>query len=217
MAGSAPHDIVILIHGFFRTGRDMHRLRNLLAELGWRAEAITIPSRFGTLEDCVRVLENKIAEIPPDVERIHLVGHSFGGLVIRAFLARNRVPNLGRCVLIGTPNRGACLADLEVMLLPGIRKVVKPLRALVTTAPPIPPPFDSPPPQIGIIASDRNWLLGGLLIPGKSDGRVELSSTPLEGMADYALVQFVHPRMHKHRETALLVDRFLRNGVFRIE
>jgi pimeloyl-ACP methyl ester carboxylesterase len=206
---------VILIHGFFRTGRDMHRLRDLLGEYGWRTCALTVPARFGTLEDCVRTLEKKIAGISSGAERIHLVGHSFGGLVIRAFLARNRLPNRGRCVLIGTPNRGACLADLEVKLIPGIKRVVKPLRALVTTAAPLPPPLDSPSPEIGVIASDNSRLLGGLLIPGKNDGRVELSSTPLDGMTDYTLVSFVHTKMHKRRETAGLVDHFLRTGEFR--
>ncbi|MHB9028548.1 MAG: esterase/lipase family protein [Candidatus Latescibacterota bacterium] len=214
MADEPQRDVVILIHGFFRTGRDMHRLRNLLAEYGWRASAITVPSFFGALDDCVDTLGKKLAGMRSDAGRIHLVGHSFGGLVIRAFLARNRMPNLGRCVLIGTPNRGACLADLEAMLLPGIRKVVKPLHALVTTAAPIPPPLNSPPPEIGVIASDNPHLLGGLLIPGKSDGRVELSSTPLDGMADYILVPFIHTRMHKRRETAELADRFLRTGKF---
>jgi len=114
---------------------------------------------------------------------------------------------------MGTPNKGARLAGLETKVFPGIETVVKPLTALAAAAP-IPPPLNSPPPEIGVIASKNSRMLTGFLIPEPSDGRVELSSTPLEGMTDYALVPFVHNRMHKRRETAALIDRFLRTGKF---
>lgn len=212
--GGAREGIVILVHGYFRTGRNMHPLRDLLAGYGWGTVAVTVPAFFGTLDDCVRTLEREMASIRRDSGPVHFVGHSFGGLVIRAFLARNPGANTGRCVLIGTPNRGAALADLGSRLFPGIGRILRPLTALVTTAAPVPPPCGRPAPEIGIIASDNPRLLTGILIRKPSDGRVELDSTPLEGMADYTVVPYVHTRMHKRPETAALVDRFLRTGRF---
>lgn len=207
-------DRVILVHGYFRTGRDMHPLRDLLRGLGLSTRVVTVPSFFGTLDDCARTLARAVAAEAPGASRLNFVGHSFGGLVIRAFLARHDVPNLGRVVLIGTPNRGAGLADLGAQLFPFLPRIVKPLRSLVSFAPPIPPSRNVPPPEIGIIASDNPRLLSGLLIRGASDGRVELASTPLPGMADYTVVHSVHTKMHKRPETAALVDRFLRTGRF---
>ncbi len=207
-------DLVFLVHGYFRTGRDMHPLRDLLKNLGWRTRVVTVPSFFGTLDDCVRTLERAVAAEATGASRLHFVGHSFGGLVIRAYLAQREIPNPGRVVLIGTPNRGAGLADLGACLCPPITRVLKPLRALVSSAPPILPPRNDPPPEVGIIASDNPRLLSGLFIRGASDGRVELASTPLPGMADYTVVHYVHTKMHKRPETAALVDRFLRTGKF---
>ncbi|WP_405049735.1 esterase/lipase family protein [Rhizobium sp. 1399] len=43
--------------------------------------------------------------------RLHLIGHSMGGLVIRAMLKDYRPSNLGRVVMIGTPNNGSQVAD----------------------------------------------------------------------------------------------------------
>lgn len=43
--------------------------------------------------------------------RVHFVGHSLGGLLIRAYLQNKRMEKLGRFVLIGTPNRGSELVD----------------------------------------------------------------------------------------------------------
>ncbi|KJV53803.1 hypothetical protein OTSGILL_0508 [Orientia tsutsugamushi str. Gilliam] len=42
---------------------------------------------------------------------ISFVGVSMGGLVIRAYLHKYKIPNLGKVVLIGTPNKGSEVAD----------------------------------------------------------------------------------------------------------
>lgn len=209
---SGVKETVILVHGYFRTGRDMRQLHRLLEECGWRVITVTIPAIFGTLEDCRTALESVLAGDALHDGPVHLVGHSFGGLVIRDFLAKNRLPCPGRCVLIGTPNHGSRLADLGVRIFPPIAHILKPLRALTTNAPDIPPSLA--PIAVGVIAGNRNRLLTGVFLPPESDGRVEVASTRFEGMTDFIVVPHVHTKIHRRPETARLVDRFLRTGRF---
>ncbi len=206
--------LTVLVHGYFKDGRDMAALGRHLEGLGRRIAIADLPATFGTLERCRDGLAGFIDGAAPDGITVHLVGHSFGGLVIRSYLAMRDDPRIGRCVLIGTPNRGARLADIGLALFPPARWVLRPLDALVSSAPPIPAPLHDPPPIMGIIAGNRNRLISGIFLSRESDGRVEVVETMLDGMADFVVVPYIHTRMHKRPETAALVDRFLATGRF---
>ena len=206
--------LTILVHGYFKGGHDMEPLARLLEDLERRVAVVDLPATFGSLDRCRDGLERFLASKAANAETVHLVGHSFGGLVIRAYLAANKAERIGRCVLIGTPNRGARLADLGLRFFPFAYRVLKPLDSLVTYAPPIPPPRRYPPPETGIIAGNRNRLISGIFLSRASDGRVEVEETRLDGMADFIVLPFIHTRIHKRPETAALVDRFLATGRF---
>jgi pimeloyl-ACP methyl ester carboxylesterase len=205
---------VVLAHCYYRGPGNIHPLRDLLAEMGYRVAVPRLPTTFGSIDDNRRVLEKTIAGLDMGGGALNLVGHSFGGLVIRAFLAANETPPIGRCVLIGTPNHGTRLADVGRIFGRPLFPILKPLNSLTTDAPPIPPPLASPPPEIGIIAGNRNHHLSGLLLSRESDGRVEVESAKLEGMADFIVLPYKHTKVHTRRETAELIDRFLRTGKF---
>jgi pimeloyl-ACP methyl ester carboxylesterase len=204
--------MVVLVHGYFTGASDMVPLRGFLADFGYRVVTAHLPATFGSLEECRDVLAETIDALERDGGPLHLVGHSFGGLVIRSYLAEHEVTGLGRCVLIGTPNRGSRLADLGRRFFPPAFHLLKPLDSLTTDAPPIPPPRNIPLPEIGIIAGNQNRLISGIFLSRESDGRVEVESAKLEGMTDFIVLPFIHTRIHKRRETAVLVDRFLRTG-----
>lgn len=104
-------ETVILVHGFFRTDRDMRYLEKGLEQNGYRTLSPELPTTFGTIEACTLRLEAVMEEMAHKGGKIHFVGHSMGGLIIRHYLARNRVAQLGRVVLIATPNQGSPLAS----------------------------------------------------------------------------------------------------------
>jgi len=210
----ADDSLTVLVHGYFKGGRDMRPLARNLARIGRRVAVADLPTTFGSLDRCRREFERFLDSEAGNADTLHLVGHSFGGLIIRSYLAANKADRIGRCVLIGTPNRGARLADLGLRFFPFAYRVLKPLDSLVTYAPPIPPPRRYPPPETGIIAGNRNRLISGVFLSRESDGRVEVDETVLEGMTDFVVLPYIHTRIHKRPETAALVDRFIRTGRF---
>jgi len=86
------------------------------------------PTTTKSVEQCVVKFEKLFAEIPKGkYQRIHIVGHSMGGLIIRVFLSRNNIWNLGRCVLIATPNQGSDLALLVHSILWPLHIITPPI------------------------------------------------------------------------------------------
>lgn len=223
-------DTVVLVHGFFRGARDMRPLGNYLERRGYEVIAPGLPTTSRSLSECSARLAAAVDRLLPtansatdggdaDNAKVHLVGHSAGGLIIRHYLGQHVVDRLGRCVLIATPNSGTMLADwcCEVVGSIGL-PWPKGIDCLRTNCEPIAAPRNHLPVELGIIAGNRNHLLLGLLLPDdESDGRVPVAATRCPGMTDFVVLPFGHKEIHHRSETACLVDQFLRTGHFASE
>ncbi|HXH79855.1 lipase family alpha/beta hydrolase [Nocardioides sp.] len=122
---TAGGQIAVFLHGlcendaYWRRGRAQRgtTYAEELAELGWTPVMLRtntgLPVRTNGAA-LAAVLEALVASWPTDVSRVALIGHSMGGLVIRAATAvngewtwRDRVSDV---VTLGTPHLGAPLA-----------------------------------------------------------------------------------------------------------
>jgi pimeloyl-ACP methyl ester carboxylesterase len=114
------------------------------------------------LERSADHLQNLLAELT-EVERIHVVTHSLGGLVLRETLARSavrseRIASVSMCF---PPNQGADLADL-LAVQPLARLVLGPsLERLTHAAATTLPPWKDIPLQIIAGEAGRNPLIEG--------------------------------------------------------
>lgn len=208
-------ETVILVHGFFRKSRDMRFIKQRLEQYGYRTIAPDLPTTYKSLDDCTLALEKTLGKIRDTDIRYHFVGHSMGGLIIRRFLSRNRIPNLGRCVFIATPNQGAAMAAKILKFARPVALLFKPLRDLRRGGGIIPPPLNLPEPEMGAIAGNRkarSW--GRWLIHGENDGRVAVASVRFQGLKDFMVLPYDHHHIHHREETTLLVHQFLQTGRF---
>ncbi len=208
-------ELVVLIHGFGRTSRDMKFPRSYFSEQGYAVFSHTLPAFFRSVEDCARVLEKKLAGIDlSSYDRVHFVGHSMGGLIIRQFLAEHIVPNVGRCVLIGPPSQGTPLGAIARNYLPPLTWISPAYVSFQPGGKPIPPPLNDSPPEFGVIAGTGDGLYLGKFIDGPNDGRVPLNSVPFPGMKEMIVLPYHHDEIHKKRDTAEAIKRFLEEGKF---
>jgi pimeloyl-ACP methyl ester carboxylesterase len=192
-------------------------MKPLAADLvgaGFTVCNIDYPSRSAAPEELV-------AEIAGDIEacgagsapRTHFVGHSLGGILARAYLAENRPANLGRVVMLASPNHGNEYVDL----LAGsdvFRWLLGPTWAeLGTDEKSLPRRLPPPSYELGVIAG--TWSMNpfaGWVLDGQHDGLVSVESTKLAGMTDFLTVERSHPFILRADEVAAAVVHFLYHG-----
>lgn len=203
--------LVILLHGYARSRRDMASLAAAVEATGHRALAVQLPTTFGDLDDCLQALEDQaLPELRRQPVRGHaLVGHSFGGLIARHWIARG-APTPRRLLTIATPHQGSELADLALRW-PVLGRILPPLDCLKSgqRAPRFAPPR---PFRIGAIAGDCPRSPGGLLLTGPNDGRVTVASALPEDADHSRILPLDHHRIHHHPDTLAVVCDFLESG-----
>ena len=148
-------------------------------------------------------------------ERIHFVTHSMGGILVRYYLAHRAIPNLGRVVMLAPPNNGSEVVD-NVGNVPGFGLVNGPAGKQLGTGPDSIPsqlgPVTNP---VGIIAGTRtiNPILSQYL-PNPDDGKVSVSSTKVDGMADFLALPVSHPFIMRDKEAIRQAIAFIETGAF---
>ena len=203
-------DVVVLVHGIWMTGLEMSFLQHRLAAAGFSTRRFRYASLKRTPVENAAELANFIRH--QEVETLHLVAHSLGGIVVLHLF--NRFSDLppGRVVLLGSPVRGCELAHR----MNGNRGFKWMLgrsggQGLLGGAPAWAGGRD-----LGVIAGTLNvgvgWLFGG--VEGPSDGTVSVADTRLPGTTDFHTLHVSHTGLVFSPQTAGAVGFFLKTGRF---
>ena len=209
-------EAVVLLHGLWRTPRSMVYLNHRLTKAGYDVYAIGYPTRQADPDALISHLGEELRALGLDKRaRVHFVGHSLGGIMVRGLHAQGHIPNVGRVVMLGPPNQGSEIVDaLETNW---VFKTYGGPTALTLGTKPTSLPLQYGPAQyeLGIIAGRRSMNpLGSYLIPGVDDGSVSLYSTQLDGMTDFRIFQINHSFLILNSEVADQVENFLEYGQF---
>jgi pimeloyl-ACP methyl ester carboxylesterase len=98
-------EAVVLVHGLWMTGTEMRVLGGRLEESGFRVRYFRYRSWRGGLAQAAGALQEFVAAT--DGERVHLVGHSLGGVVIAKMLEGAPLSRSGRVAMLGSPMGGS--------------------------------------------------------------------------------------------------------------
>lgn len=157
------------------------------------------PSHGHTIEALGARLEQRLraARLPAGT-RVHFVGHSLGGIVVRSLLARDDLPFApGRVVMLAPPNQGSDVAERMAPLLGWWLTPLPQLRpAAMRDAPALPPAV-----EVGVIA-------------GRYDAKVAVPRTHLAGERAHVVVPATHTFLMHRADVRRLVLRYLRAGTF---
>lgn len=210
---------IILIHGYNRDHNDMTTLKDNLEELGYEIILVDLPLTFKRIEYCTDIFKREVQEIIsrlPKEEKISLVGHSTGGLIIRNFLTiTQHKGKIDKCVLIGTPNKGSKLADIAAKVANIFVDIFKTLKSLRTKNIERLNLYAGTEIEIGAIAGNKNNLLLGNLLKRENDGRVRVDSVKYDNLKDFIVLPYGHKEIHYKFETAKLIDNFLKYKKFK--
>jgi pimeloyl-ACP methyl ester carboxylesterase len=209
------NEIVVLLHGIFRTKRSMRTLEKALIKQGYQVLNMGYPSTKKRITEIASVIFDEMNQISSISEyKIHFVAYSMGCLVVRELLAKHPINNVGNIVMIAPPNQGSEVADfLENNFL--YKHFYGPAGMELTTHFARLNPFPRVQHRFGVIAG--NVCLDPIsyfILPKDNDGKVTIESTKLEGMSDHIVLPCSHTFIIINKVVIEQVKYFLRNGQF---
>jgi triacylglycerol lipase len=217
MEENPSHEFVILLHGLGRSRFSMSRIARNLDSAGFTTLNCGYPSTRGNIEQLV---DQYLAKAVADCERrnaakIHVVTHSLGGILIRAYLQNRSLPQGSRIVMLSPPNQGSELVDclkkfswFEWLLGPSAVQ-------LGTDRESLPNRLTRIPYETGVITgnvSSDPWF--SRLIPVPHDGKVSVHRARLDEMADFLIVPCGHTFIMHSPITIKQILAFLQRGHF---
>ncbi len=105
---------LLLIHGYQCNRGLWFWLRPRLEAAGWTVATHDLEPVWGNIDYYAEGIEQRIDEVlaATGARQVILVGHSMGGLVLRAYLRRHGRDKVARIVTLGSPHQGTRLARL---------------------------------------------------------------------------------------------------------
>ena len=216
----ADAETVIVVHGLGRTPASMTILVERLEAAGFRVLNFGYPSTDETIESLVARLRVRVEECcAQDLERVHFVTHSMGGLLVRFYLGEYSPNHMGRVVMLAPPNQGSEVADFVTDMVaesPVLSRIWGPSGSrLGTDSTGIAQQLGPANFEVGIITGNRSMnLINSWLIPGPDDGKVAVDRARLEGADAFLVVEATHTFIMNHRGVADQCIYFIREGRF---
>lgn len=105
----APPGIpVLLVHGYICNHRVWDAMTRKLRSAGHPVLALDLEPLFTSIDDYAPRIEQAVAELcrQTGAEKVALIGHSMGGLVIRAWMRAHGTSRVSTVITLGTPHAG---------------------------------------------------------------------------------------------------------------
>lgn len=216
-------DIVILLHGIYGKNTDMSHIAKRLEAQGYYGINVQYP----TADDTIQVMTEKYIapEIRKTVEKaekinarrrennqkelkINFVVHSMGSVVLRHYLKENRLENLGKTVFISPPTHGTHLSDIALarwlkwMLGPAVEQISTKSGSFVNS-------LGEPDYMCYVMIGNKtNNPLYSMIIKGKDDGMVPVSTAEIENCRFKIIEKTSHTSILKNEATLKEIIEF---------
>ena len=209
---NAKPQTVVLLHGLWFSGYILFVLARRLRRQGFTVHMYSYPSVRADLSTNAERLAGLLDTL--DADTVHLVGHSLGGILIRALFHHHPQQKTGRIVTLGTPHGGCRVAQYLSRFSfwrAVMGKGVAELLAGETQR------WESPSREIGAICGTRSFGLGRLLyrgLPRPNDGLLTVKESAFPAAREHLALPLSHTGMLFSREVAEQAGNFLIFGKF---
>jgi pimeloyl-ACP methyl ester carboxylesterase len=204
-------EVVVFVHGLYMVGLELTPLRRRVARAGFETRRFRYHSITRSLDANARALGLYCQA--QQTQRLHIVAHSLGGLVVlRMFEQGTKLPP-GRVVFMGSPVRGSRFARYLTQRGMAWSLGKSGDGALAAEHDPV----WKQKRDLGIVAGTHEFRLNPLnpKLASPHDGIVSVEETRIEGAKDVVTIHSNHTGMLFTRELAKQVSAFLRAGQFR--
>lgn len=209
-------DTVVCVHGFWSHGTGMYLIkRRLEREFGFQALLFSYRSVHGTLDENAAALASFIRR--QEIDGVHIVGHSLGGVLALRMLANEAGALPGRVVCLGSPLTGSRAAKIL-----GAQEWAENIIGRSLPAGVIHESANEwasnvcGQRDIGVIAGTVPLGFGRLFAKFNedNDGTVAVSETRIEGAKDHLVLPVSHKGMLVSSDVADQTGSFLKRGEF---
>jgi len=206
---TASIDHVIVLHGIWMRGIAMLPLSRRLRAAGFSVDALDYPSVVGSWDDSASRLAEHWRQ--HGGRRVHVVGHSLGGMLALHVAAQHADLPDGRIVCLGSPLKGSAAAG-RLGRLPGGHWLMGQSAEILNSGLAA---WQQQRP-VGVIAGSTPVGLGSVLgvLKAPHDGTVSVEETRLDGIDEHRVVPLTHTGLAFSNDVAELVIGFLRDGRF---
>ena len=213
---AAEGDYTVLLHGIARTNGSMEKMDEVLSKDGHIIINIDYESRKKKIEKLIVDVRKEIVKYNiPETKNINFVGHSMGGLIIRAYINKYKLKNVGRVVMLGTPNKGSEVADFLVNNYLYKSFYGPAGQELVTDQADFEKVLGTIDYELGVIAGNCTFdPISSSIIPGDDDGKVAIKRTKIKGMKDHIVLCASHSFMPGNDQVIRQTKYFLKHGKF---
>ncbi|MGH8371416.1 MAG: esterase/lipase family protein [Gammaproteobacteria bacterium] len=204
-------ETVVFVHGLYMTGLEMALLRRRVSQAGFETHQFHYHTVLESVNANAQRLADYIAKL--DLQTVHLVGHSLGGVVIlRMFESSAKFPP-GRVVLMGSPVRGSVAARSMTRKNWGWLLGQSGPKGLAEEHDPV---WNSRR-ELGILVgtAGQGFNLPRPELAEPNDGIVSADETRLPGATDQIALDVHHTSMLFKSEVAEQVIQFLKRGKFK--
>jgi pimeloyl-ACP methyl ester carboxylesterase len=200
---------VILLHGIWMRGFVLTGLARQLRTSGYVVQTFEYASVLHGVAAAAPRLRARMRATRAD--RVHLVGHSLGGVVAVEAARDDAGLPPGHVVCLGSPLNGSDAAR-HLGRIPGGALLTGASHATLCAG--VAPWTGTRP--VGVVAGRVPWGLGLVVggLAGAHDGTVTVDETRLDGIADHCVVAATHTGLLFSDEALRQTLRFLADGHF---
>jgi len=212
-------DYVVLLHGMLRNYKCMSHIAEELGKAGFIVLNFAYPAKkYGIEILATHFLKKYVQKHCTDPKKkIHFVGHSLGGIVIRKYLQDFPSLRAGRVVMIASPNHGSEVATFlkdnaffKWLCGPTLKELGAHNTSYVNTKLKQKVNFD-----LGVIAGNKSINpLSILLFKEENDGMVSVQNTRVLNMKDHIVFNCWHMGLIKDEYAIKQTKHFLLFGRF---